>query len=343
MDYRSLLQKAQDELGLPSVQASVLDGFIDHWLSALKASGRDPAGAQELIERHIRLVAEQCVCPYRFAPFHQKLRAPHDFYSLALQWVDPMIDWERSTIEGEDRLDGLVQAVRRGENVIFLSNHQTEPDPQILCLMLGQKYPDLAEDIIFVAGHRVTHDPLSIPFSMGHDLICIYSKRYIEHPPEEKAEKQEHNRRTMRRLGELLAEGGKMIWVAPSGGRDRPDSEGNVQIAPFDPQAVEMFGLMARQSRVPAHFCTLAMWTYDLLPPPASVEVQIGEPRLPSYGPVHLCFGPDIPEDAIAFPEIADKKERRRMRAEALWQMVCEDYARIVAHAGYPLTPHKKH
>ena len=43
--------------------------------------------------------------------------------------------------------------------------------------------------MIFVAGERVITDPLAIPFSMGSNLLCIYSKRYIDHPPEKKIEK----------------------------------------------------------------------------------------------------------------------------------------------------------
>ena len=52
---------------------------------------------------------------------------------------------------------------------------------------------ELAEKVVFVAGHRVTTDPLAIPFSMGCNLLCIYSKKYIESPPELKAAKQQQN------------------------------------------------------------------------------------------------------------------------------------------------------
>ncbi len=100
--------------------------------------------------------------------------------------------------------------------------------------------------MIFVAGERVITDPLAVPFSMGRNLLCIFSKRYIDHPPEQKMKKQLHNKRTMELMSELLSEGGKAIYVAPSGGRDRPNADGVVEIAPFDPQSIEMFYLMAR-------------------------------------------------------------------------------------------------
>jgi glycerol-3-phosphate O-acyltransferase len=52
---------------------------------------------------------------------------------------------------------------------------------------------DLASKIVFVAGHRVTTDPVAIPFSIGCNLLCIFSKKYIEVPPELKASKQQRN------------------------------------------------------------------------------------------------------------------------------------------------------
>jgi hypothetical protein len=51
----------------------------------------------------------------------------------------------------------------------------------------------LASKVVFVAGHRVTTDPLAIPFSMGCNLLCIFSKKYMEEPPELKAAKQQQN------------------------------------------------------------------------------------------------------------------------------------------------------
>ena len=55
--------------------------------------------------------------------------------------------------------------------------------------MLEKEHPRLAEEMIFVAGHRVISDPLAVPLSIGRNLICIYSKKHIENPPEVKAAK----------------------------------------------------------------------------------------------------------------------------------------------------------
>ena len=40
---------------------------------------------------------------------------------------------------------------------------------------------------------------------------------------------------TINALTELLVEGGKVVWVAPSGGRDRPDTSGAQNPSSFSP------------------------------------------------------------------------------------------------------------
>ena len=76
-----------------------------------------------------------------------------------------------------------------GDNVVLFANHQSEADPQIFSVLLDPKYPGFAEQTIFVAGDRVTTDLLAGPFSMGRNLLCIFSKKHIENPPELKSEK----------------------------------------------------------------------------------------------------------------------------------------------------------
>ena len=63
-----------------------------------------------------------------------------------------------------------------------------------------------------------------------------------------------HNARVMGALQKMLQTGGRTIWVAPSGGRDRPSTApdarpGEFAVAPFDPKSVEMFRLMASKAK----------------------------------------------------------------------------------------------
>ncbi|CAN0496480.1 unnamed protein product, partial [Discosporangium mesarthrocarpum] len=76
------------------------------------------------------------------------------------------------------------------------------------------------------------------------------------------------------------SKGGQFIWVAPSGGRDRPSPEsgGGFEVSPFDAKSVEVFRLMAskalgkKRDGPMTHFFPFAMWTNKLLPPPDKVR-----------------------------------------------------------------------
>jgi glycerol-3-phosphate O-acyltransferase len=267
--------------------------------------------------------------PFVFQPFHQKIRHPFDYYKFGLDFFRPLIDMPSSRLLGENHLKEVAAHVKAGHNVIFLANHQIEADPLAISLFFEKKHPDLAADIIFVAGERVITDPFAIPFSMGRNLLCIYSKRYIDNPPEEKMNKQLHNKKTMDLMRELLKEGGKCIYVAPSGGRDRRNDQGIVEVAKFDPQSIEMLYLMAKKAGTPTFFYPMALSTYDVLPPPESIQVELGEARSTTAGAIHMAIGKVIDMENFPGSEYSDKHERRRARADHIWQLVCSDYAKL--------------
>ena len=198
-----------------------------------------------------------------------------------------------------------------------------------MSLLLQDHYPMLAEEMIFVAGHRVVTDPFAIPFSMGRNLLCIFSKKHIDNPPEKKHSKQIHNKRTMQKMSELLSEGGHSIYVAPSGGRDRMEKNGEIKVAPFDPSSIEMFYLMARRSKKPAHFYPLALSTYDILPPPETTEKELGEVRVTKGGAIHISCLDELNMEKFPGSDHPEKHMRRKLRADYIYNLVCEEYKRI--------------
>ncbi len=298
-------------------------GFCRSYEDAIKPN-QPPT---EAFTTFIHAVANQVHSPYTFTPYHSAIRSPVDYYKLGLDFIRPLIDFANSSIGSHAALNSIQEAVKNKENVILLANHQTEIDPQIISLLLEKEYPHLAENMIFVAGHRVVTDPLAVPLSLGRNLICIYSKRHMEEPPEKKAEKMMHNQKALKVLEELLNEGGKCIYIAPSGGRDRWDEAGKIGPAPFDPQSVEMFYLLSQKAKRQTHFHSLALLTYSLLPPPAKVLKAIGEERLTNFSPSHLAFSPKIDMESIGnVANITDKKEKRQARTLAIWQQVVDDY-----------------
>jgi glycerol-3-phosphate O-acyltransferase len=299
--------------------------FIQFCSGYQKALGEDASVLPNLL-LFIELLEEQFQSPYVFQPYHQKIRRPIDYYQFSLDFIRPLIDLPHSQILGKENLDRIETQLKKGENVVLLANHQTETDPQAIAILLEKTHPQLAEKIIYVAGERVVTDPLAIPFSMGCDLLCIYSKRYIDNPPELKAKKQLHNKNTMELMSRLLQEGGKIIYVAPSGGRDRRNAQGIVEVAPFDPSSIEMFYLMARKAKTPTHFYPFSLATYDLLPPPETVQIELGELRSAKRCPIHLAFAPPFDMEKFPGSDHNDKISRRQNRADAIWAIVNRNY-----------------
>jgi len=328
----NFLQRLEQELAqkrLPKSLVETLRHFYDTYLKTLSQNKGDITTVTPILNQFLDLVIKQLKTPFTFEPFHQRITEPFDYYRFGLDFISPMILKDESTVSGLENFDTIQGYLKKGENVILFANHQTEPDPQAMSLLLKKTHPKLAEEMIFVAGHRVTTDPLAVPFSMGVNLLCIYSKKHMEHPPEEKVAKLRHNRLTMKTMSELLAKGGKCIYVAPSGGRDRPDATGHVSVAPFDPQSIEMFRLMAKKSDHPTHFFPLALATFALLPPPNSVKKTIGEARVAQCTPIHMACGQEIDTENYPGCEHPDKKERRSLLAEYIWKLVCADYAKL--------------
>merc|ERR1712176_235417 len=96
-----------------------------------------------------------------------------------------------------------------------------------------------------------------------------------------------------------LKKGGAMIWVAPSGGRDRRDtSTMTTPIAPFDDKTIDMFRLMGTKSKVPTHYYPLSMVSYELCPPPDFTEAGTGEQRNFTFVPVGIKVGTEVDSES---------------------------------------------
>lgn len=311
---------------LPSQYREHLSLFFEGYIHAVPSS----EDCLPTLRLYLLFLKEEIRSPFTFEPYHKKVRHPLDYYRFGLDFIRPLIDLPHSKIEGLDHLKNIAEMLRKKENVVLLANHQTESDPQAIAVCLEKMYPEISESMIFVAGERVVTDPLAIPFSKGCDLLCIYSKRYIDFPPEKKHEKQIHNKKTMQLMSRLLEEGGKIIYVAPSGGRDRKNVHGEIEVAPFDPDAIELFYLMAKKAKTPTHFIPFTLSTYDLLPPPETIQKELGEVRIANRTPVHLGFAPPFDMDHFPGSNETDKQLRRQSRAQAIWKIVCNTYQNLV-------------
>lgn len=330
-NFFSALNAALQRRTIPEKFVRNLEQFYFSYKQSLEAHGMQIEKYEGIFFSFLDLVEKQIKDPFVFAPFHKKIRSPFDYYAFGNDFLRPLIDMEHSSIEGLLHVDEIHAHLIKGHNVVLLANHQTEADPQAISILLEKTHPHLAEEMIFVAGERVITDPLAIPFSMGRNLLCIYSKRYIDHPPEDKLKKQLHNKKTMELMSELLSQGGHCIYVAPSGGRDRPNDQGVVEIAPFDAQSIEMFYLMAKRAGHPTFFYPLTLLTYDLLPPPENVQIELGETRLTKRGAIHIAFGGQLDMEHFPGSDEKDKHERRKNRADFICSLVKQDYSKLLS------------
>lgn len=304
----------------------ILSRFLISYEQALVKKGLNPRDFQPMISDLIERVEEQVRSLYPFPHFHRRLKKPFDYQKLGLDFIRPLIDWQQSTVTGFAALKAMRQQINLKHNVILLANHQIEADPQVINLLLEPIDAALGDQMIFVAGERVVVDPCAVPFSLGCNLLCIYSKKYIDHPPDHRLRKQLHNKKTMESMSQLLAEGGACIYVALSGGRDRRGRDHRVEVAPFDPNNLEMFQLMAKKGKTPTHFYPLSLATYTILPPPESIQIELGEERIAQSGACHLHFGDEVHFDQLSIPQGLDKQESRRWKSDYVYNIVKHNY-----------------
>lgn len=292
-----------------------------------------------IFKNMIKTYAQQLSDPYEFPSYHKAIREPFDYYTLGNEYVGALVDWRRSVIWHQERLDAIVKQLDAGENVILLANHQSEADAAFIPLLTAASHPGLGERVIYVAGDRVVTDLMAKPFSMGRNLLCVHSKKHIDDDPALKPAKQRQNMRTLKEMERLLREGGKLLWIAPAGGRDRR-RDGVLKPDPFDAGAVEMMRrLGTKKGAAKTHFYPFSMATYEVMPPPATLEKSLGEKREVRFTGVGLAVGAEtnVADDAPWATQLAADaapEARQAALAEHVLAAVTEGYTAIAGCMG---------
>lgn len=273
--------------------------FYDGYKKTVLNSG--VPGADEKLVTQVQAsildnVLLQAVQPYTFPSFHTRIMEPYNYFEFGQRYVATLIDFQNSVLGHRDRWDRVQELLEQKHNVVLLANHQTEADPGVFAHLLMASHPKLATDVIYVAGDRVVTDPMCKPFSMGRNLFCVHSKKHIDDIPELKASKMETNRKTLVAMQRALNTGGVLIWIAPSGGRDRPNAEDVWRPDSFDPAAVELMRSLVQRAKQPGHLMPMSMFSYPMMPPPKTVDKSIGEQRVTNWTPVgiSLCEELDV-------------------------------------------------
>ncbi|KAH7834631.1 hypothetical protein Vadar_018100 [Vaccinium darrowii] len=322
---------------LPSNVAQGMEELYRNYRNAVFESGIP--NANEIVLSNMTVVLDRVFKdvedPFVFSPYHRAIREPFDYYMFVKKYIRPLIDFRSSYVGNISLFYEIEEKLQQGHNIILISNHQTEADPAVIELLLEATHPHIAENMTFVAGDRVITDPLCKPFSMGRNLLCVYSKKHMNDAPELAEMKRKANTRSLKEMALLLRGGSQIIWIAPSGGRDRPDPVTNecdvpsilikeVQ-APFDAAAVDNMRRLTEHAGVPGHIYPLAVLCYDIMPPPPKVEKEIGERRVISYHGTGVSVAPEI-----IFHEIdaacGDPDESKLAYTRALYDSVVEQY-----------------
>ncbi|KAI4314524.1 hypothetical protein L6164_027423 [Bauhinia variegata] len=322
------IRKEAEAGSLPSNLAIVMEELYHSYKNAVFQSG-DPR-FDETVLSNMSVMLDRVYIdikdPFVFEPYHKAIREPFDYYKFGQNCIRPLIDFRNSYVGNVSLFCEMEEKLKQGHNIILMSNHQTEADPAIIALLLETTVPDIPENLIYVAGDRVITDPLCKPFSMGRNLICVYSKKHMYDDPELVDMKRKANIRSLKEMAVLLRGGSRIIWIAPSGGRDRPDpSTGEWVPAPFDASSVDNMKRLAEHAGPPCHIYPLAIVCHDIMPPPPQVEKEIGEKRVISFHGTGLSVSPEISfSETTAACE--NSEEAKKAYSQTLYSSVTEQY-----------------
>jgi glycerol-3-phosphate O-acyltransferase len=315
---------------LPKDVFTYIHSFFSSYDQLILNQCVDSKKIHPILQKYIDLIKQEIQYPTQFENFHRQERVPFDYYQFAKELINPFIDKEKSHILGRENIEDILSLLKGGENVILLANHQAEGDPTLLSALLDDHYPHFIQEMIAIAGARVRTDPLTIPLIRGQHVLCVYSKKYFDLYADKKMEMLQHNSTSMLVLRDLLSQGGKLVFVAPSGGRDRKDDSGRLLPSPFDPDSIEMMRIVGSKGKKATHFFPLALHTYHILPPPEKIKKEIGEQRKMCHSPIHVNFGKKFHMLAPNSLEKGEKTLFRKHQADKIYQEVLTLYDEII-------------
>ncbi|CAL1399426.1 unnamed protein product [Linum trigynum] len=327
-DILSGIRKDAEAGRLPSTVAEGMEELYHNYRKAVLQSGHPKAS--DIVLSNMCLALDRILVdvedPFVFPPYHKALREPFDYYQFGQNYIRPLIDFRNSYVGNISIFSDMEEKLQQGHNIILMSNHQTEADPAVIALLLERTNPHIAENLIYVAGDRVVTDPLCKPFSMGRNLICVYSKKHMFDIPELVEMKKKANIRSLKEMAMLLRNGSQIIWIAPSGGRDRPDPvTGEWHPAPFDTSSVDNMRRLAENAGAPGHIYPLALLCHDIMPPPPKVEKEIGEKRVISFSGTGVSVGTEVNFDEIA-GAYENLEQAKEAYTKVLYESVSDQY-----------------
>src|SRR3989339_1195831 len=155
MDFLLQLKQSLSKGLLTEKYYTLLLHFYMSYQQALKAHLIDTSPYEPIFTDFLHQIEKQIQNPFAFAPYHKQILSPYNYYQFGIDFLKPLIDIEHSSLKGNAYLEEIEKKLAAKENVVFLANHQIEADPQAISILLEEKHPNLARELIFVAGERV--------------------------------------------------------------------------------------------------------------------------------------------------------------------------------------------
>ncbi|XP_019094497.1 PREDICTED: glycerol-3-phosphate acyltransferase, chloroplastic-like [Camelina sativa] len=309
-DLLSGIKKEAEAGRLPANVASGMEELYWNYKNAVLSSGA--SRAEETVISNMSVAFDRMLLgvedPYTFNPYHKAIREPFDYYMFVHTYIRPLIDFKNSYVGNASIFSELEDKIRQGHNIVLISNHQSEADPAVISLLLEAQSPFIGENIKCVAGDRVITDPLCVPFSMGRNLICVYSKKHMNDDPELVDMKRKANTRSLKEMATML----RLLEL-------------NNECSYFDSSSVDNMRRLVEHSGAPGHIYPMSLLCYDIMPPPPQVEKEIGEKRLVGFHGTGLSVGPEISfSDVTAACE--NPNEAKEAYSQALYNSVNEQY-----------------
>merc|ERR1711907_43905 len=137
---------------MPDGMVPIVQEFMRTYLDVVAKQKRDPMEKVPVLKEYLGLVEDQLDEPFVFAPYHEAWTeengAPIDHLKMDTAFMEPMLDPNDSVLLGSERVKDIEALLAKGDNVVLLSNHQTEADPSCWSFALHENHERLERDMM---------------------------------------------------------------------------------------------------------------------------------------------------------------------------------------------------
>ncbi|KAI7743030.1 hypothetical protein M8C21_032695 [Ambrosia artemisiifolia] len=210
------------------------------------------------------------------------------------------------------------------KNAVFQSGNPLAEDIVLsnMRVAFDRMYLDVKEPFEFSPYHEAIREPFNY-YMFGQNYIrplINFRESYVGNVSLF-SEMEEQLKQLLNSRG-----GSKIIWIAPSGGRDRPDPVTNQWFpAPFDATSLDNMRRLVDHAGVVGHIYPLAILCHDIMPPPPQVEKEIGEKRLISFHGTGISVAPEV-NFQKATASCGSPEEAKAAYSQTLYDSVYEQY-----------------